>query len=72
MFQIESATIVVFRSPLLILSILFILHSFYTFTSLDNIYLRYISVLCSIASVLILFIYCYIGAYLFNLSIPNE
>lgn len=71
-FQLESLVIVIFRSPLLILSILFILHSLYSFTALENSYLKYISVISSIISAGILFVYSYIGSYLFNLCIPNE
>lgn len=72
LFQIESAVVVIFRSPLLILSFLFILHSLFTFTEVENSFLRYLSVMFSMASAGILFAYCYIGSYLFNLCIPNE
>lgn len=71
-FQIESAVIVIFRSPLLILSALFILHSLYSFQALENAYIKYLSVIFSITSAAILFLYTYFGSYLFNLCIPNE
>lgn len=64
--------VVIFRSPLLILSSLFILHSFFTFTQIENTYLKYLSFISSIVSSGILFAYSYLGSYLFNLSIPNE
>ena len=56
----------------MIFSINFIVNSFNTFTQVDNTYLSYLSVISTIASTSILFLYSYFGAYLFNLSIPNE
>ena len=55
----------------MILSILSIVNSFNTFTQVDNTYLSYLSLISTITSTLILLVYSYLGAYLFNLSIPN-
>lgn len=43
-----------------------------SFSLVDNNYLKYISIITSIISTIILAMYSYMGSYLFNLNIPNE
>jgi hypothetical protein len=71
-FQVQSFIIVLFRSPLYSVSILLILDNLFSFSSLDSVYLKSISAICSILCSIILVVYSYAGSYLFNLSIPNE
>ena len=71
-FQVQSFIVVLFRSPLYAVSILFILDNLFSFSKLESVYLKAVSAICSILSSIILVVYSYGGSYLFNLSIPNE
>ena len=73
LFQIESLIIVLLRGPLLMPIVLLILKSYFSFADIqDVLYMKYLSIICSILSTCILTVYSYMGSYLFNLSIPNE
>jgi hypothetical protein len=56
-----------FFTPLVLVS----LHSFLTFDNIENIYLRYLSLLSSILTSILLFFFTYLSAYLHTLYLPS-
>jgi hypothetical protein len=54
-------------TPLVLVS----LHSFLTFDKIENIYLRYLSLLSSILTSILLFFFTYLSAYLHTLYLPS-
>jgi hypothetical protein len=70
-FQLLSLFLTMIRLPLFSVVALMILHGFFSFSDVENQYVRYISAICLIINSTSLVVITYLGAYLFKLLLPN-
>lgn len=71
-FQIMSLLMTLIKLPLFSIVVLLIVDSFGSFQNIDNIYVRYVSTVCTILNACGIGQFAYIGAYLFKIQLPNE